>query len=86
MSEHKIILRAKEGPFRCGNCEYWIKEGYSCIQPNIVKLARKENPYNLKVNRINEAWPLRAADCCDYYEKRSEKPIDRFKDSFRGEV
>lgn len=62
-------MRASEGPFRCGNCEYWKMERDSCIQKNMIELA-KSGEYGLEVNGRGEATPLRFGDCSDFYSHK----------------
>jgi hypothetical protein len=60
---HSVFLRAKEGPFRCGNCEYW--DGGWCHQRDMVKVG---TDYGLQVLG-SKTGPVRYGDCCDYFKK-----------------
>lgn len=51
---HSVYLPAKEGPFRCDNCEYF-REPNSCT-----------NKYIIKVHGPS----VEPGGCCDLFEKK----------------
>lgn len=67
---HNIIARAKDGPFHCQNCEYWNKKATSCSEAHIVEVAKNpQNRYGVSIV-FGHAHPLKADDCCDFFEKK----------------
>ena len=70
--KQKIYMSGSEGPFKCGNCEYYIANN-ACNETHIIALA-KDGKFGLSMN-----GPHAKVDpngCSDYYEKRNEDTDD----------
>lgn len=52
--KHQVYQPAKEGPFRCDHCEYYVGPE-RCRKPEIVALRQ---------------GMVEPGACCDYFEKR----------------
>lgn len=51
--KHEVLQRANQGPFLCGNCEYWDGKA-KCKHPYIIE------HYGPEVDVL---------DCCDFHSK-----------------
>lgn len=56
-NENPVYMNAKQGPFRCSNCEYFNSPNH-CIKPEMIK--------------VQDANPaiVEAGGCCNYFEKK----------------
>ncbi len=71
MNGHSVFLRAEKGPFKCDNCEYYMKGDYACYNKNLIRdvKARTKGTEKLKINPAGHVAEINRGDCCDYFEK-----------------
>lgn len=62
IARHRIYAPAKEGPFFCENCEFFL-DGW-CDNKNLVEVA---DDYGLKVKDGKARVEKKA--CCDFFKK-----------------
>lgn len=66
LNDHSIYLSGEHGPFRCDNCEYYVKSN-RCKNRHIISWA-KQGKFGLKM--ADTLAVVEPDGCSDYFEKK----------------